>query len=186
MVTHVSGPGYAIYVMSATGNIHVSSHSVGHRHHSSLLAGKAVAGAGELKCTKGQLTSLSNKSGHYRPEVRHLTQVLHQLLKNGVPPTFSMKVYPEGKQYASAAIYLSELAPEKDYELVKLRRYHRYLKNDILSKHQPDPWREFLDTEELGVYNAITNQMVPHKEVRQWLKSQGMYGTQVTQSGKGR
>ena len=41
-------------------------------------------------------------------------------------------------------------------------------------------------TEPLGVYNAVTNKMVPHKEVRKWLKSQGMRAGQMTQSGKGR
>lgn len=61
MATAFSGPGAAIYVMSNEGNLHVSSHSVGHRHHSSMLAGADVAGAGELKVEGGRLTWLSNK-----------------------------------------------------------------------------------------------------------------------------
>ncbi len=44
MVTHFGGRGWAIYVLSPTGNIHASPHSVGHRHHSSFLAGGDVAG----------------------------------------------------------------------------------------------------------------------------------------------
>jgi hypothetical protein len=187
LVTQFSGPGYAIFVMSATGNIHVSSHSVGNRHHSSLLAGGSVAGAGELKCRNGLLMYLSNKSGHYQPDVRHLAQVLHQLIKNGVPPTFALKVFPEGRIYPSAKVYLSELAPEQDYDLAKLRRYHHFLKDEILSQHKPNPWRTYdPEKEKLGVYCAVTGRMVPHKEVRQWLKSQGMFANQVTKSGKGR
>lgn len=84
MVTHFSGPGYAIYVMSQEGHLHVSSHSVGNRHHSSLLAGRDVAGAGELKVTDGKLTWLSNKSGHYCPDALQLLQTLHHIQKAGV------------------------------------------------------------------------------------------------------
>ncbi len=85
MATHFSGPGYAIYVMSGEGNLHVSSHSAGQRHHSSLLAGAAVAGAGELRASDGWLKELSNKSGHYWPEPFHLLQVIKQLMENGLP-----------------------------------------------------------------------------------------------------
>jgi hypothetical protein len=85
MVTHFSGPGYAIYVMSQEGNLHVSTHSAGMRHHSSLLGGVAVAGAGELRVTDGVLLEISNKSGHYWPEPFHMVQVLKQLIEDGVP-----------------------------------------------------------------------------------------------------
>ena len=70
-VTQHMGPGWAIYVMSPTGNLHASSHSVGHRHHSSLLAGTEVAGAGEVKVLGGKLVHISNKSGHYAPGPPH-------------------------------------------------------------------------------------------------------------------
>jgi hypothetical protein len=187
MVTQFSGPGYGIYVMSAAGNIHVCSHSVGHRHHSSLLAGKAVAGAGELKCIKGRLVYLTNKSGHYQPKVLHLAQVLHQLLKNGVPPTFMLKVLPDGKVYPTAKSFLSEIAPDNEYELAKLLKYRAFLRDEILGQHKPNPWRTYDPaTEKLGVYCANSDRMVPHKEVRQWLKGRGMFAHQETQSGKGR
>jgi hypothetical protein len=96
MVTHFSGPGYAIYVMSFESNLHVSSHSVGHRHHSSLLAGHMVAGTGELRVSDGRIGWISNKSGHYRPDVFHLLQTLHSLWVQGVPLNFQI-------QYLSAA-----------------------------------------------------------------------------------
>jgi hypothetical protein len=93
MVTHFSGPGYAIYVMSYEGNLHVSSHSVGHRHHSSLLAGGMVAGAGELRVSQGQMLWISNKSGHYRPDVFHLLQTLHALWMRGMQLNFQIQFH---------------------------------------------------------------------------------------------
>jgi hypothetical protein len=52
-VTEFSGAGVAIYIMSGDGNLHVSGHSPRWRHHSSLLAGGPVAGAGEIKVSRG-------------------------------------------------------------------------------------------------------------------------------------
>lgn len=87
-VTAFSGPGYAIYCMSHEGHLHVDSHSVGHRHHSSLLAGEDVACAGELQVERGILRFLSNKSGHYRPDVFQLLQVLRELAAATIPLDF--------------------------------------------------------------------------------------------------
>jgi hypothetical protein len=103
MVTAFSGPGKAIYVMGRTGNIHLSSHSVGYRHHSSLLAGTSVAGAGELQVEDGRLKWISNKSGHYAPSVVHLVQTLHQLQKRGVPMFFRVKLVPDNQEFALLA-----------------------------------------------------------------------------------
>ena len=90
MVTHFSGPGFGIYVMSNTGRLYVQSHSVGHYHHSSLLAGSPVACAGELKVTNGIMSWLSNKSGHYTPGRGHLLQVLGMLQTKGSDLSFSL------------------------------------------------------------------------------------------------
>ncbi|GEM_PF-5458213 len=108
MATHFSGPGYAIYVMSGEGNLHVSSHSAGHRHHSSLLAGAPVAGAGELRVSDGFLKEISNKSGHYWPEPFHLVQVVKQLIENGLPRTGYTVICREGRRdvYPSADEFL--------------------------------------------------------------------------------
>jgi len=184
MVTAVSGPGKAIYVMSATGNIHYSSHSVGHRHHSSLLAGGNVAGAGELEVRNGRLLWLSNKSGHYFPYVPHLLQVLHQLQKKGVPMNFRLKLVPDNKQYATVGEWLDELemAGKPDYELMKLLRYSHHLTPAVLG---PRGWR-WQDNEPRGVYQISNGQPVPHKVVRQWLKSQGLLADVEVQSGAGR
>jgi predicted transcriptional regulator len=190
MVTHFSGPGYAIYVMSKRGDIHVSSHSVGYRHHSSLLAGKKVAGAGELKAANGHLHWISNKSGHYRPSMGHLLQVLHQLQKNGVSMDFQVLALPDNKTYQTVGHLLKalEMADEPDYELMKLLRYAAHLRDEVLRNHQPNPWRWRSDpvNEKAGVYDAVTNKLVPHKEVRQWLKSQGLNADKEVNTGSTR
>jgi hypothetical protein len=90
MVTMFSGPGAAIYVMSVTGDLHVSSHSVGYRHHSSLLAGGTVAGAGELCVRQGRIVWLSNKSGHYLPQPINLLQTIVQLSRAGYPGQYQV------------------------------------------------------------------------------------------------
>ena len=97
MVTAASGPGWCIYVMSGENNIHVSSHSVGGRHHSSLLAGENVACAGEMEVRRGKLVTLSNKSGHYQPEPVYLTQVIRVLSDAGVDEiSYGIKEYSLG------------------------------------------------------------------------------------------
>lgn len=188
MVTHFSGPGKAIFVMGAAGNIHVSSHVVGNRHHSSLLAGDDVACAGELQATAGILEWLSNKSGHYMPKVSHLLQVLHVLQKNTVPMVFSLKVLSASgaKDYDKVGDFLAEmeLNEEPDYELEKLFAYSAHLEDSILNLNG---WRwRHPPQEKPGVYTLATNQFVPHGEVRKWLKSQGKYADVSVQSGMGR
>jgi hypothetical protein len=186
MVTHFSGPGKAIYVMSAAGNLHVSSHIVGHRHHSSLLAGGNVACGGELEVANGYLRWLSNKSGHYRPQLPHLFQVLHELQKKNVSMTFALSVVPGNTEYATVGLFLKqmELDDVADYELSKLLAYSRYLDDSILVtkgwrwRHPPD--------EKAGVYNISTGVMVPHKEVRTWLKSTNRFADDNLQRGNGR
>ncbi len=108
MVTCFSGPGYAIYVMSAEGNLHVSSHSVGHRHHSSLLGGAAVAGAGEIQAAGGRITFLSNKSGHYHPAPEHLLAVLAMLQHHRVSLNFEVSVVPGDKRYGSVDAFMKD------------------------------------------------------------------------------
>lgn len=95
MVTMHSGPNWAIYVMSAENIIHASSHAVGKRHHSSLLAGGPVACAGEIQVEQGRLLVLTNKSGHYTPPPAYLSQVISVLDAGGVEPD-SYKVLEHG------------------------------------------------------------------------------------------
>lgn len=72
-----------IFVMSPFGEIYIGDSGLNRFHHSSFLAGKPVAAAGNLKVKKSQIIYLDNLSGHYRPEAEHTFQVIEQLLHIG-------------------------------------------------------------------------------------------------------
>jgi len=56
-----------------------------HVHHSSFLAGEAVAGAGEMKVDKqGFINEITDRSGHYKPGENQTTQTLNELENQGV------------------------------------------------------------------------------------------------------
>jgi hypothetical protein len=75
----------AIFVMDQDGNFFASKfHSVGRFHHSSFLAGAPVAAAGEIEVRKGELVTISDRSGHYLPGRRFTMQALDALQKCGV------------------------------------------------------------------------------------------------------
>jgi hypothetical protein len=53
-------------------------------HHSSVLSGKEVTGAGSYKTdAEGNLTQITNKSGHYKPGIAKLIQSVETLLRQG-------------------------------------------------------------------------------------------------------
>lgn len=74
--------GKAIFVISLDGQFWVTfDQRYGHIHHSSLLAAAPVLSAGELMIEDGQLLSISNASGHYKPAATSLDVAL-KLLKD--------------------------------------------------------------------------------------------------------
>jgi len=56
----------------------------GRFHHSSLVAGAPVAGAGELYIDDGVLVGVTDESGHYQPPIELTAQVLRRLRDLGV------------------------------------------------------------------------------------------------------
>ena len=84
MFSKVKGSGFGIYVMDGRHRMYAGHHKVGIFHHSSFLAGGDVAGAGELKVVGGVLKAITNKSGHYKPDIYGLHQVLEALQNRGV------------------------------------------------------------------------------------------------------
>lgn len=70
--TAFSGTGWAIFVVSPTGQVYSGSHTVGTHHHSSFLGGGAVMAAGEMVVDNGQVRFLTGKSGHYKPDPENL------------------------------------------------------------------------------------------------------------------
>jgi hypothetical protein len=210
MVTHFSGPGKAIYVMSKEGHLHVIAHKVGLRHHSSPLAGRNVACAGELQVKAGALVWLTNKSGHYSPEIDHLIQVLHILRKAGFPMQFRLGLFstdpatskdlgipekadlPGGrklyfKEYPAAQSFLDDLAKYEvpDYELLKLITYLHHWPAQKARVHA-NGWRWRKGSEKYGFYSIKTGAPIPHREVRRWFKSQRLFAEDVVQVGDDR
>jgi hypothetical protein len=83
--TIFSGKGKAIFVMDNKGNLFISKFQERHLfHHSSLLSGKPVSAAGEIKIIKGMIKEISIKSGHYQPSASLNQQILLVLKEYGV------------------------------------------------------------------------------------------------------
>lgn len=76
-------------------------------HHSSFLAGGEVAGAGEIQVSGGQLTSISDASGHYKPKVEFLYQFLNELARKGVALGSNVTVKATGKKATTADQFLA-------------------------------------------------------------------------------
>jgi hypothetical protein len=188
MVSHQSGPGYAIYVMSAEGHIHLGSHVVGLYHHSSLLGGEPVAGAGEIIVTQGKLNFVSNKSGHFVPEAVHFNQVLRVLEKMQQHQCTVKYWYEEpnydgtGKivkqsDFAGVLDYRNSFMPgeKSEYQLAKLLTYTRIFfneKNELNPKIAAQGWRwaDAKKDEPFGFYDKDGNP-VAHCTVRKFIKA---------------
>jgi hypothetical protein len=84
-VTAWSGDGRAIFVMDGNGNLYATlDQRVGQFHHSSLLGGEPVAGAGEIEVRKGRLVAMTDQSGHYEPTARMNDRALQSLHDQGL------------------------------------------------------------------------------------------------------
>jgi hypothetical protein len=90
-VNALGNAGAAIYVLSAEAHLHISAQLEDVRHHSSFLAGGNIACGGEIRVTQGNITWMSNNSGHYLPNVKHFLQVLHFLHKKGANMNFQVE-----------------------------------------------------------------------------------------------
>ena len=78
------GGKFATIVMDHDGTIYASKRQVtGKFHHSSFMAGGAVAMAGEMQVIKGKVTYINRNSGHYCPSKLQLNQLADQLRSQG-------------------------------------------------------------------------------------------------------
>lgn len=83
--TSGSENGFAIFVMDEFGNFYASiEQRVWFFHHSSFLAGRPVACAGVISVRDGELTMISNESGHYKPNEAFMLQALNELKRKGI------------------------------------------------------------------------------------------------------
>jgi hypothetical protein len=75
----------AIWVMDKDGNLYAATtQDVGTFQHSSILAGKPVAGAGEIEVSNGEIVSINDKSGHYLPTREFTMRAVNHLRSQGV------------------------------------------------------------------------------------------------------
>lgn len=74
----------SIFVMDMNGVVYASKQNKHYLlHHSSLLAGRDVAFAGEMEVVKGVITRVTNCSGHYMPNISYAKQLTESLQKQG-------------------------------------------------------------------------------------------------------
>jgi len=77
--------GRAIFVMDRDGNLYASNYQArGDFHHSSMLAGGEVAGAGEIRVDNGKIVDMTDKSGHYQPSADLNDNALDELRRQGL------------------------------------------------------------------------------------------------------
>ena len=80
----VRASGRLIFVMNEAGQFFAAESQLFAVHHSTFLAGGAVAAAGELQLSSGVVTVLSDQSGHYLPGPAFIWQAVKQLEAGGV------------------------------------------------------------------------------------------------------
>ncbi|MFN6529220.1 hypothetical protein [Nostoc sp. ChiSLP03a] len=81
-----NGNDWMIFVLSPDGKFYADAHKEGEYHHSSALAGIPVKGAGAIQVINGKLEAITDKSGHYKPNMHQMYTTLKHLEKLGVNP----------------------------------------------------------------------------------------------------
>ncbi|HEY6926071.1 MAG TPA: hypothetical protein VI653_21495, partial [Steroidobacteraceae bacterium] len=96
--------GKHIFVVTEDGRMIIGTPEENVIHHSSLAAGKPVRMAGELTLDKdGNITSVSNQSGHYRPDADTFVKFLRALREQSVPLNDASHITPVGFKSAGAS-----------------------------------------------------------------------------------
>nr|MBA3539263.1 hypothetical protein [Deltaproteobacteria bacterium] len=108
--------GTQIFVMNAQGEIFAAKEMVDVIHHSTFLAGGAIACAGTIRTSSdGTINFISNKSGHYEPGPAYLWQVLFNMRKHGVD-LGGVKIWVLGMkgQFSSAEAFFDAFDPSQE------------------------------------------------------------------------
>lgn len=86
--------GEVIYVLDGTDSFYFGVKSVGTFHHSSMLAGAPVAGAGTMIVRHRAISEVNNHSGHYKPGMEEMRKVAKAMAVRGAAvDAIDMKVY---------------------------------------------------------------------------------------------
>jgi hypothetical protein len=104
-----SGAGWAIFACSPSGGLYARPHEIGFFHHSSFLAGKPVAAAGEVLVDEaGKVKIITAKTGHYRvgsDEMRRLLTLIPDIPGDAfILPDWN-KMYPPPLGQNQALLY---------------------------------------------------------------------------------
>ncbi len=142
--TSFSGKGVAIFVVDPKKNFYSSSHKIGQFHHSSLIAGGAILGAGECMTNmNGEFVAISNKSGHYKPNIECMINVLSILKEQGIDLSkIVLVLLEEKKSFGCNALEFLEAMQTKQYffkinipsEIQGLKESYEYLISKSVEK----------------------------------------------------
>lgn len=91
--------GELIFVLDGANNFYFGVKSVGQFHHSSMLAGAPVAGAGTMIVSHRTITEVNNHSGHYKPGMTEMRKIATAMkLRGAAVYAIEMKVYKPDTQ----------------------------------------------------------------------------------------
>jgi hypothetical protein len=148
-------------------------------HHSSILAGKPVAGAGEVKFdAQGNIVLINNSSGHYKPGAAQMIGTVEILIKAGalLDHTYTDA---EGKALEGKAKDLYDAAMKVQAKLVsKLRNGEKVdadqklidKAKEALKKMGCAPRERFVENEQKPVAFADINDKMGGQKVKDVLK----------------
>lgn len=86
--------GELLFVLDADDNFYFGMKEIGTFHHSSILAGAPVKGAGTMIVRHRSITEVNNHSGHYKPGMAEMIKVATALkLRGAAVDAIEMKVY---------------------------------------------------------------------------------------------
>jgi hypothetical protein len=172
--------GRAIFVMTTDRRLYVADQATESTrkssqegwlfHHSSFLGGEPVAAAGELVFEDGCLKGITDGSGHYRPELKHMRQVLQLFRDAGVDLRDVTMVLVKKKDFAEElevpATLILELPDANEFEV------RQEVKRRAREKAEQDARKEIgraqakEDYDEAGrLYeDAVNRELIPPEE----------------------
>lgn len=113
----------SLYVMDRRGRLYVNGRNeTGTLKHSSFMAGQAVQCAGGIRFERGKLIWFSSKSGHYRPTVLQLVNMLERLRDYQVNLS-KVIVYRENKRQDWPKSPCPDFEPCKALDLLAMRAW---------------------------------------------------------------
>jgi hypothetical protein len=103
------GKDVAAYVWSQECELFIAEHGDSVFHHSSFVSGQRVRCAGMIKIDNGQVTAISNNSGHYKPRIPQMVNMIRFLRgANAISSTARVEVHTGGPEIITTpAAFLS-------------------------------------------------------------------------------